>query len=73
MLAAFAGAQTDRMTPSGGAYQGMNLVGAVALATSAAMTTSWGFLLLNSVWAGIAAMALLRRAPRARVPSGGGR
>jgi hypothetical protein len=35
------------------------------------MTTSWGFLLLNGAWAGIAATALLRRAPRAGLSPGG--
>lgn len=49
------------LTPEARSYLVMNLVGGSALAVDAYIGERWGFLLLESVWAFIAAWALLRR------------
>lgn len=61
ILLAFWALQTERLRPERHAYQLMNLVGAALLATAAAMTHSWAFVVLNTVWAFVALWALLRR------------
>jgi hypothetical protein len=59
VLGAFAGLQFGRLTPAQRRYQAMNLVGSALLFTSALMTRSWGFVVLNAVWATVAAGTLL--------------
>ena len=61
ILLAFWALQTKRMGPDQASYQLLNLVGAGLLATAATMTGSWSFVLLNAVWALVAAWALVRR------------
>jgi hypothetical protein len=73
VLLAFAAVQTRRMEPRSVPYHVCNLLGGVALATSAAITTDWGFLLLNVIWAGVAVLALVRKPPRMRVSAEGRR
>lgn len=58
ILLAFWALQTDRLRPHQASYQLMNLVGAVLLATAATMTSSWAFVVLNTVWALVALWAL---------------
>ena len=61
VLAAFVGAQANRLTPSSVAYLVMNLVGSIGLLLSALVDTDVGFILLESVWALAAAYGLIRR------------
>jgi len=58
ILIAFWALQTDRLAPHQRSYQLMNLVGAGLLATAAIMTSSWAFVVLNTVWALVALWAL---------------
>jgi hypothetical protein len=62
VLIAFAALQSGRTSTELGGYQALNLIGALCLASSAVLANNWGFLLLNTVWAMIAAVALLRSA-----------
>jgi hypothetical protein len=65
ILLAFWALQTDRLGAHQRSYQLMNLVGAGLLASAAAITESWSFVVLNVVWALVALWALLRpAAPR---------
>jgi fucose permease len=59
VLGAFAGLQLGRLRPSQRRYQLANLVGAALLCTSALMTESWGFVILNAVWAAFAVATLI--------------
>jgi hypothetical protein len=61
ILLAFWALQTKRMRPDQARYQLLNLVGAALLATAAAMTEGWAFVVLNTVWAAVALWALIRR------------
>ena len=65
ILLAFWALQTGRMRSDQVVYQAINLLGAGLLATAAAMTESWSFVVLNVVWAAVALWALVRRPPRA--------
>ena len=69
VLAAFALAQVRVVTPQARVYLVLNLVGAAVLAVDAYVETQWGFLLLEGVWAVIAAWGLARPAPRLAAPS----
>lgn len=64
VLAAFALVQTGRWSPETPAYLVANLVGAAVLATSAFVNDQWGFVLLNTTWALVAAVGLVTRARR---------
>lgn len=59
ILAAFAGAQLERMRPDAPVYLGLNLVGSLTLGVLAVVEVQWGFLLLESVWAAISAWGLV--------------
>ena len=61
VLAAFALAQARVLAPEARFYLVLNLVGAGALAAEAYIEEQWGFLLLEGVWAVIAALGLLRK------------
>ena len=63
VLAAFVGAQMNRLTPSSVVYLVMNLVGSLGLLMSALADTDVGFILLEGVWAIAAAYGLIRRRP----------
>ncbi len=72
VLGAFAGAQLGRLDQHRVPYLLFNLVGTGVLAVIAWANESWGFVLLEGVWAlisGLALLALLRRAP-APAPEG---
>jgi hypothetical protein len=61
VLAAFALAQARVVTPQARAYLLFNLVGGSVLAVDAYIGRQWGFLILEGVWALIAAWGLLNR------------
>ncbi len=60
ILAAYALIQAGVMTPKAVAYVVLNLIGASVLAVDAYIEEQWGFLLLEAVWALIAAWSLVR-------------
>lgn len=64
ILAAFIAAQRGTLSTQSRQYLSLNLVGAAVLAVLAAREEQYGFLLLESVWAVVAAHSLLR--PRER-------
>jgi hypothetical protein len=61
ILAAFIGAQTNRMAASSLSYLVLNFVGSVILAVLAGLDRDLGFLLLETVWAVVSAWGLVRR------------
>jgi hypothetical protein len=61
VLAAFALAQARALSPQARAYLILNVVGASVLAVDAYIERQWGFLLLEGVWAIIAAWGLVAR------------
>jgi len=63
VLIPFVAVQRGRMRPEQSVYLALNLVGAGTLATLAALDAQWGFLLLETVWAAVAAHALVRARP----------
>jgi hypothetical protein len=66
ILAAFVGAQRGRLGTQSRPYLWLNLLGATILAVLAAREEQYGFLLLETCWALVAAHALLTAAHRAR-------
>ena len=60
ILAAFGLAQARVLTPQARVYLILNVLGASVLAVDAYVERQWGFLLLEGVWALIAAAALAR-------------
>jgi hypothetical protein len=62
VLIAFALAQARLFTPQARLYLILNVVGASVLAVDASIERQWGFLLLEGVWAIIAAWGLARPA-----------
>jgi len=61
ILSAFVAVQRGRLSTQSRLYLTLNLVGASVLTVLAAHERQLGFLLLESVWALVAAHALLRR------------
>lgn len=72
VLGAFAGAQVGRLDQHRVPYLAFNLVGTGVLAVLAWRHESWGFVLLEGVWAlisGLALVAVLRRGRTGAAPS----
>jgi hypothetical protein len=61
VLIPFVAVQLGRMKPSAPAYLWFNLGGSGVLAALALIDHDWGFLLLEGVWAAVAAWSLARR------------
>lgn len=61
VLIPFVAVQLGRLQPSAPAYLWFNLAGSGVLAALALVDHDWGFLLLEGVWAAVAAGALIRR------------
>jgi hypothetical protein len=61
VLIPFVLVQLKRMSPAGTGYLLLNVVGSGTLAVDAVLGGQWGFLLLEGVWAGVSAVALVRR------------
>jgi hypothetical protein len=68
ILVAFVLAQMGRMPTTAVSYLWLNLVGSAILAVLAAVSSNWGFLLLEGAWALVSAWSLVTRAYR-RSPS----
>ncbi|HET6695825.1 MAG TPA: hypothetical protein VFG85_04910 [Gaiellaceae bacterium] len=68
ILAAFGLGQAGVLSHTARSYIVLNLVGASVLAVDAYLEQQWGFLLLEGVWALIAASSLARK-PFTRVRS----
>jgi hypothetical protein len=68
ILAAFAAAQFGRLDVESRPYLWLNLIGALILAVLAYVERQWGFLLLETVWAGVSAWSLVR-GPRRPTPT----
>ena len=66
ILAAFAAAQFDRLSPHSRLYLWLNFLGSLILAVLAYVEEQWGFLLLETVWALVSAwgLAVLARGVR---------
>jgi hypothetical protein len=60
ILGAFVGVQTGRLEPTALRSLILNAVGAAILATLALSSEQWGFVLLEGVWALVAAWGLAR-------------
>lgn len=60
VLGAYFLVSTNRIRSASVSFQGLNLVGAALLALYAFVLTAWAAVALNTVWAGIAAVALVR-------------
>ncbi|HET7146311.1 MAG TPA: hypothetical protein VFI10_03840 [Gaiellaceae bacterium] len=66
VLAAFILAQARRISPQARTYLLLNVGGASVLAVEAYLDAQWGFLLLEGVWAIVAAWGLSRSLMPAR-------
>ena len=62
ILAAFAGAQLKKLDVGSWTYLGLNAVGSAVLAAIAVHDRSWGFVLLEGVWAVVSIIGLLVKA-----------
>jgi len=69
ILVAFVAAQRDLMSPHALVYLLLNVGGSVILTVEALLSSEWGFLLLEAVWAVVSAWGLVQLA-RGRPPAG---
>ena len=60
ILAAFIALQLGRVDAEDRRYLALNVGGAIVLVASALLAQLWGFVVLNVVWAGASAWALVR-------------
>lgn len=68
ILTPFVLAQLRRLTTDSMPYLVLNLVGSTVLSLDAAIGEQWGFLLLETVWAIVSAVALARLLGRRGTP-----
>jgi len=61
ILAAFVASQRGIVDAKSTSYLWLNVIGSGILAVQAAITTQWGFLLLEGVWAVVSLMGLFNR------------
>jgi len=61
ILVPFAMFQAGRMSQHGYAYLALNLLGSAILTAVAYLDGQWGFVILQAVWALVAAIGILRR------------
>jgi hypothetical protein len=61
ILGAYGALQLRRLGPSSALFLLANAAGSGILTVIAALSSSWGFLLLNAVWMSISLVALVRR------------
>lgn len=61
VLAAFALSQMGSWTVRSYRYLACNLVGGAGLSAAAALSHQWGFVLLEGIWAAVAARSILAR------------
>jgi hypothetical protein len=66
ILAAFAAAQRQWLSPSSRAYLALNLAGSAVLAVMAAYERQLGFFVLEACWALVSAWGLVRSLGRGR-------
>jgi hypothetical protein len=71
ILVAFTAAQLGAMDPHSRPYLALNLVGSLILAVLAWRETQWGFLLLESVWAVVSFLGLVRLGRGGSLPTKG--
>ena len=72
VLGAYALVSLGKVAPTSKLWAAMNIVGAGALAWSAAIDRRWPFVVLNSVWLAIGVSSLIKPPrPRNDVPEGG--
>jgi ribosome biogenesis protein Tsr3 len=69
ILIPFALAQTGRMNAKSLGYLVLNLAGSGILAADAALTSQWGFLLLEGSWAAVSLFALVSGAVKRGSPA----
>ena len=62
ILVPFVALQFARLGPDARAYLWPNLIGSLLLAVLAVIGAQWGFVLLEAVWAAVAARSLVRTA-----------
>jgi len=62
ILVAFAAAQAHRLEVDAWSYLALNAAGSAVLAVIAAADRSWGFLLLEGVWAIVSVIGLIGKA-----------
>ena len=60
VLVPFAAQQFGKLNADASAYLWSNAVGSAVLAVLAAINGQWGFLLLEAVWATVAARSIMR-------------
>jgi hypothetical protein len=68
ILIAYGAGLTGRWSTDSLPYLILNLVGAVILAVLAAISSNWGFLLLEGVWSIVTAWTLVTRHRRLSTP-----
>lgn len=69
VLAAFTAAQLGALNQHSYLYLSLNLVGSVVLAILAYMGQQWGFLLMETVWAMVSFVSIVKRT-RGGLPRG---
>lgn len=69
ILTAFLLLQLHRLQVSSYVYIGLNLVGSIILAINAFILQSWGFFLLETVWAIVSTISLLNRHRKIKMPT----